>query len=102
MDTKSIYTVGKYLLLSLFIFTGFACGDDEETEDTSTPVLVSQNIADGDIVGPDGYVELFFSKAMRQAPETEIYFNGRAVRVSINYERVRYTYSDMENEDCIF
>lgn len=102
MNTKSIYTAGRYLLLTLLIFTGFACGDDEEAEDTSIPVLVSQNIANGDVVGPDGYVELVFSKAMRQAPETEIYFNGRTVRVSINYEKVRYSYSDMENEECTF
>lgn len=102
MNSKSIYTAGKYLLLTLLIFTGFACGDDEETEDTSIPVLVSQNIADGDVVGPDGYIELVFSKAMRQAPETEIYFNGRAVRISINYEKVRYSYADMENEECTF
>lgn len=102
MNTNSIYTVGKYLLLALLIFTGFACEDDEEAEDTSTPVLVSQNIADGDVVGPDGYVELVFSKAMRQAPDTEIYFNGRAIRISINYEKVRYSFSDMENEECTF
>lgn len=102
MNTNSIYIVGKYLLLALLIFIGFACEDDEEAEDTSTPVLVSQNIADGDVVGPDGYVELVFSKAMRQAPDTEIYFNGRAIRISINYEKVRYSFSDMENEECTF
>ena len=39
---------------------------------------------------------------MRQAPDTEIYFNGGIVRVSINYERVRYTFSGMENKECTF
>ena len=41
----------------------------------ASPVLISQNINDGDVVGPSGYVELTFSKAMRR-PDTEIYFNG--------------------------
>lgn len=27
MNTNSIYIVGKYLLLALLIFTGFACED---------------------------------------------------------------------------
>lgn len=102
MNTKSIYTISKYLLLLMLIITGVSCDDKDEAEDTSTPVLVSQNINDGDIVGPNGYVELVFSKAMRQAPDTEIYFNGSIVRVSINYEKVRYTFSGMENKECTF
>lgn len=102
MNTKSIYTISKYLLLFLLIFTGISCKDNEEKEDTSIPVLISQNIHDGDVVGPNGYVELVFSKAMRQAPDTEIYFNGGVVRVSINYEKVRYTFSNMENKECTF
>ena len=92
----------KYLLLFLLIFTGVACSDNDDAEDTSIPVLISQNINEGDVVGPNGYVELTFSKAMRQAPDTEIYFNGGIVRVSINYERVRYTFSGMENKECTF
>lgn len=102
MNTKSIYTISKYLLLLMLTITGVSCDDKDEAEDTSTPVLVSQNINDGDIVGPNGYVELVFSKAMRQAPDTEIYFNGGIVRVSINYEKVRYTFSGMENKECTF
>lgn len=86
----------------MLTITGVSCDDKEEAEDTSTPVLVSQNINDGDIVGPSGYVELVFSKAMRQAPDTEIYFNGGIVRVSINYEKMRYTFSGMENKECTF
>lgn len=86
----------------MLTITGVSCDDKEEAEDTSTPVLVSQNINDGDIVGPNGYVELVFSKAMRQAPDTEIYFNGGIVRVSINYKKVRYTFSGMENKECTF
>lgn len=102
MNTNSIYTISKYLLLFLLIFAGVACSDDDDAEDTSIPVLISQNINEGDVVGPNGYVELTFSKAMRQAPDTEIYFNGGIVRVSINYERVRYTFSGMENKECTF
>ncbi len=102
MNTNSIYTISKYLLLFLLIFTGVACSDNDDAEDTSIPVLISQNINEGDVVGPNGYVELTFSKAMRQAPDTEIYFNGGIVRVSINYERVRYTFSGMENKECTF
>ena len=30
MNTKSIYTVGKCLLLSLLIFIGYACEDNDE------------------------------------------------------------------------
>lgn len=102
MNTNSIYTISKYLFLFLLILTGISCNDNDDAEDTSIPVLISQNINDGDIVGPNGYVELTFSKAMRQAPDTEIYFNGGIVRVSINYERVRYTFSGMENKECTF
>lgn len=102
MNTKSIYTISKYLLLLLLTITGISCDDKDEAEDTSTPILVSQNINDGDVVGPNGYVELVFSKAMRQAPDTEIFFNGGGVRVSINYEKVRYTFSKMENKECTF
>lgn len=41
MNTKSIYTVGKCLLLLLLIFTGYACEDnDEGKENTSAPVLI--------------------------------------------------------------
>lgn len=102
MNTNSIYTISKYLFLFLLILTGISCNDNDDAEDTSIPVLISQNINDGDVVGPNGYVELTFSKAMRQAPDTEIYFNGGIVRVSINYERVRYTFSGMENKECSF
>lgn len=87
MNTNSINTISKYLLLLLLILTGASCNDNDDAEDTSIPVLISQNINDGDVVGPSGYVELTFSKAMRQAPDTEIYFNGGVVRVSINYEK---------------
>jgi len=76
MNTNSINTISKYLLLLLLILTGASCNDNDDAEDTSIPVLISQNINDGDVVGPSGYVELTFSKAMRQAPDTEIYFNG--------------------------
>ena len=100
MNTNSINTISKYLLLLLLILTGASCNDNDDAEDTSIPVLISQNINDGDVVGPSGYVELTFSKAMRQAPDTEIYFNGGVVRVSINYEKVRYTFSGMENKEC--
>lgn len=102
MNTNSIYTINKYLLLFLLIFTGVACSDNDDAEDTSIPVLISQNINEGDVVGPNGYIELTFNKAMRQAPDTEIYFNGGIVRVSINYERVRYSFSGMENKECTF
>lgn len=102
MNTNSINTISKYLLLFLLILTGASCNDNDDAEDTSIPVLISQNINDGDVVGPSGYVELTFSKAMRQAPDTEIYFNGGVVRVSINYEKVRYTFSGMENKRMYF
>lgn len=101
MNTKLTDIVSKYLLLSLLIFTGFACEDDKDAEDTSAPVLVSQNIEEG-ATATAGYVELVFSKPMRQAPETEIYFNNTPVTVSINYEKVRYTYSVSDNSTCTF
>lgn len=78
MNTNSINTISKYLLLLLLILTGASCNDNDDAEDTSIPVLISQNINDGDVVGPSGYVELTFSKAMRQAPDTEIYFQRRS------------------------
>ena len=102
MNTNSIYTISKYLLLFLLILTGASCNDNDDAEDTSIPVLISDDMKDGAEVGPSGYVELTFSKAMRQAPDTEIYFNGGVVRVSINYEKVRYTFSGMENKECTF
>lgn len=102
MNTKIINIANKYLLLFLLVFTSVACDDNDDKEDTSIPVLISQNIEEGAVVGPNGYVELVFSKAMRQAPDTEIYFNGGVVRVSINYEKVRYTFSNMENKACTF
>lgn len=82
MNTNSINTISKYLLLLLLILTGASCNDNDDAEDTSIPVLISQNINDGDVVGPSGYVELTFSKAMRQAPDTEIYFNGGVVEAA--------------------
>jgi pectinesterase len=63
MNTNSINTISKYLLLFLLILTGASCNDNDDAEDTSIPVLISQNINDGDVVGPSGYVELTFSKA---------------------------------------
>ncbi len=86
MNTKSIYTVGKCLLLLLLIFTGYACEDnDEGKENTSAPVLISCNINGTEVdlanidsetennltAGTDGYVEFVFSKAMRQTPPTK-------------------------------
>ena len=68
MNTNSINTISKYLLLFLLILTGASCNDNDDAEDTSIPVLISQNINDGDVVGPSGYVELTFSKAMRHVP----------------------------------
>ena len=56
MNTNSIYTISKYLFLFLLILTGISCNDNDDAEDTSIPVLISQNINDGDIVGPNGYV----------------------------------------------
>ena len=64
MNTNSIYTISKYLLLFLLILTGVSCSDNDDAEDTSIPVLISQNINEGDVVGPNGYVELTFSKAI--------------------------------------
>lgn len=56
MNTNSINTISKYLLLFLLILTGASCNDNDDAEDTSIPVLISQNINDGDVVGPSGYV----------------------------------------------
>ena len=113
MNTKSIYTVGKCLLLLLLIFTGYACEDnDEGKENTSAPVLISCNINGTEVdlanidsetennltAGTDGYVEFVFSKAMRQTPPTKdeetgevlttgIYFNDKVAsnQIVINY-----------------
>ena len=52
MNTNSINTISKYLLLFLLILTGASCNDNDDAEDTSIPVLISQNINDGDVVGP--------------------------------------------------
>ena len=115
MNTKSIYTVGKCLLLLLLIFTGYACEDnDEGKENTSAPVLISCNINGTEVdlanidsetennltAGTDGYVEFVFSKAMRQTPPTKdeetgevlttgIYFNDKVAsnQIVINYEK---------------
>ena len=100
MNTNSINTISKYLLLFLLILTGASCNDNDDAEDTSIPVLISQNINDGDVVGPSGYVELTFSKAMRQAPDTEIYFNGGVVYPSTTKKYV--IPSGMENKECTF
>ena len=54
MNTNSIYTISKYLLLFLLILTGVACSDNDDAEDTSIPVLISQNINEGEVVGPNG------------------------------------------------
>ncbi len=128
MNTKSIYTVGKCLLLLLLIFTGYACEDnDEGKENTSAPVLISCNINGTEVdlanidsetennltAGTDGYVEFVFSKTMRQTPPTKdeetgevlttgIYFNDKVAsnQIVINYEKVRYPYSVSEGSEC--
>ena len=83
MNTKSIYTVGKCLLLLLLIFTGYACEDnDEGKENTSAPVLISCNINGTEVdlanidsetennltAGALGYVEIVFCNSLRQSP----------------------------------
>ena len=65
MNTNSIHTISKYLFLFLLILTGASCNDNDDAEDTSIPVLISQNINDGDVVGPNGYVELTFKLCVR-------------------------------------
>ena len=76
MNTNSINTISKYLLLFLLILTGASCNDNDDAEDTSIPVLICQTINGGEVVGRSGYVELTFRKSMRQAPGTEGSRNG--------------------------
>ena len=109
MNTKSIYTVGKCLLLLLLIFTGYACEDNDEgtRKIQIAPVLISCNINGTEVdlanidsetennltAGTDGYVEFVFSKAMRQTPPTKdeetgevlttgIYFNDKVASIN--------------------
>lgn len=104
MNTKLNFKISTCLLMGLLSLAGFtSCSEDETKGDTSVPTLVSQNIADGaEIVTGDSLIELNFSKAMRQAPETAIKFDDKTVRVSINYERVLYTFSGLEDGDHTF
>lgn len=100
MNTISNKLISKYIYLFLLFVSGISCNDKNENEDTNAPILISQNINEDDVTGPNGYIELTFSKAMRQAPDTEIYFNGKIIRISINYEKVRYSFSGLDNKKC--
>ena len=74
MNTNSINTISKYLLLFLLILTGASCNDNDDAEDTSIPVLISQNINDGDVVGPSG-CRTDFQQSYASGSRHEIYFN---------------------------
>lgn len=97
MNTKTIFKIGTYLLFALISLAGLAsCSEDETKGDNSTPALVSQNFADGvQIETGDSVIELKFSKAMRQAPETQITLDDEPQTVSINYERILCSFSGL-------
>ena len=78
MNTNSINTISKYLLLFLLILTGASCNDNDDAEDTSIPVLISQNINDGDVVGPSGYVETDFQQSYASGSRHRNLFQRRS------------------------
>lgn len=103
MNAKYIINrISNYLLICTLLFTVFACKDDENADDNSNPILLSSNIEDGAIVSASGYIELTFSKNVRQAPNTVITLNGTAIRIIILDNVVRYKYQFPDETDCIF
>lgn len=97
MNTKALFKISTYLLFAFISLAGFAsCSEDETKGDSTVPALVSQNFADGvQIATGDSVIELNFSKAMRQAPETQITLDDEPQTVSINYEKVLCSFSGL-------
>lgn len=98
MNTKVIVKISTYIMCALFSLAGLtSCSEDETTkDDNSVPVLASQNIADGAVIETgDSVIELNFSKAMRQAPGTQITLDDEPQTVSINYERILCSFTGL-------
>ena len=93
MNTKSIYTVGKCLLLLLLIFTGYACEDnDEGKENTSAPVLISCNIngTEVDLANIDSETEEVIQHSLKKM---------RKGRTTI---AIAHRLSTIQDADCIY
>lgn len=87
-------------ITNLFVFLSVAlmfqsCKDnDNNNMDSSALTLLSYTPEQGGNVATEGVIELTFSKAVRQAPDTEITINGKAIRVIITDNVVRANYSE--------
>lgn len=92
----------KYIstITNLFVCLAVAlmfqsCKDNENNNiDSSALTLLSYTPEQGGNVATEGVIELTFSKAVRQAPDTEITINGKAIRVIITDNVVRANYSE--------
>lgn len=103
MKTINFNKINHYLIICLALLMTFACKDNDPTKDNSNPILLSSNIEDGaNIDNTSGYIELTFSKNVKQAPNTQITMNGTAVRIIILDNVVRYKYQSSDNTYCIF
>lgn len=88
------------IITNLFVCLAVAlmsqsCKDNENNNiDSSALTLLSYTPEQGGNVATEGVIELTFSKAVRQAPDTEITINGKAIRVIITDNVVRANYSE--------
>ena len=88
------------IITNLFVCLAVAlmsqsCKDNENNNiDSSALTLLSYTPEQGGNVATEGVIELTFSKAVRQAPDTDITINGKAIRVIITDNVVRANYSE--------
>lgn len=92
---KHISTITKLFVCLAVALMFQSCKDNENNNiDSSALTLLSYTPELGGNVETEGVIELTFSKAVRQAPDTEITINGKAIRVIITDNVVRANYSE--------
>lgn len=99
---KSIYKIITCVVWVMLPWITMACSEDDTT-DTSSPVLVTQNLEDGSEINvSDSLIDLVFSKPMRQAIDKDITFDGKPIRIWILNERVYYRFSGLDEGEHVF
>ncbi len=90
---KQIALVYKCLMCLVLCVTFSSCSDDDNGVDNTALSLLSYTPELGGNISTEGTIELTFSKAVRQAPNTVIALNNTPVRIIITDNVVRVHYS---------
>lgn len=92
---KHFIIISKLFICLVAVFLFQSCKENEnDNMDSSALTLLSYTPEQGGNISTEGTIELTFSKAVRQAPDTEITINGKAIRVIITDNVVRAKYSE--------